>query len=84
MSKVKTTVKKVSLKKEMKKKIALQLTSSLEELKTLLGDKKFSTRIRKATRVLSAGIKAKASVKSKAGKKNGKVHAAENNVAVAS
>ncbi len=83
MSKIKATEKKVSLKKEIKKKIALQLTSSLEELKLLLGDKKFNARIQKASRILSAGIKAKNRGKSEGNKVNDNVRAVENSVTMA-
>ncbi len=55
----KAKVVKQSFKKELKKQIAYQLANNLEELKTLLGDKKFSTRIRKATKLLSSGVKEK-------------------------
>lgn len=55
----KTKVVKQSFKKELKKQIAFQLTNSLGELKTLLGDKKFSSRIRKASKLLSSGVKVK-------------------------
>ncbi len=58
MSKPKKAIEvKQSFKKDLKKKIAFQLTNNLEELKTMLGDKKFNTRIRKASKLLSSGIK---------------------------
>jgi hypothetical protein len=65
----KNNVVKQSFRKELKKQIAFQLTNNLEELKTLLGDKKFSTRIRKATKLLSSGVKEKTNTPVKAKKK---------------
>lgn len=58
MSKAKKDkIVKQSFKKDLKKQIAFQLTNNLVELKSILGDKKFDTRIRKASKLLSSGIK---------------------------
>jgi len=48
---------KQSFKKELKKQIAFQLTNHLGELKSILGDKKFEARVRKASKLLSSGVK---------------------------
>jgi len=53
----KNVIVKQSFKKELKKKIAFQLTDSLGELRDILGDTKFNNRVQKASRLLSAGIK---------------------------
>lgn len=67
MAKTKTEkVKTPSAKKQAYEQIVTQLTSSLPGLKDLLGEKKFQSRIKKAAKLLSAGIKAK---KAKAKKK---------------
>lgn len=42
-----------------RKTIALQLTAALPELKTVLGDKKFERRVKKAAKLLISGIKTK-------------------------
>ena len=44
---------KQSFKKELKKQIAFQLTNHLGDLKSLMGDKKFEARVRKASKLLS-------------------------------
>lgn len=46
----------VSKQKDIRKSIALQLEKNLAELKALLGDKKFSRRIKKASKLLTDGI----------------------------
>ena len=48
---------KQSFKKELKKQIAFQLTNHLGDLKSLMGDKKFEARVRKASKLLSSGVK---------------------------
>ena len=55
----KNDIVKQSFRKELKKKIAFQLTDSLGELKGILGDAKFNNRVQKASKLLSAGIKNK-------------------------
>jgi len=55
----KNDIVKQSFRKELKKKIAFQLTDSLGELKDILGDSKFNNRVQKASKLLSAGIKKK-------------------------
>ena len=68
-------VVKHSLKKELKKKIAFQLTDTLVELKNILGDKKFNNRIRKASKLLSSGIKNKKAISVVKGKRKSKAQA---------
>jgi len=55
-------------KKEARKEISVQLTSALANLKDSLGEKKFERRIRKAAKLLTAGIKTKPAKKVKKGK----------------
>jgi len=55
----KNEVVKQSFRKELKKKIAFQLTDSLGGLRDILGDTKFNNRVQKASKLLSAGIKNK-------------------------
>lgn len=60
MSKAKTDKKKIpSAKKQAQEQILQQLSVALPGLKDILGEKKFSTRIKKAAKVLSAGVKAR-------------------------
>jgi hypothetical protein len=60
MAKTKTAKTKTSSpKKQAQQQIILQLNSALPGLKDTLGEKKFSARVKKAARILSAGIKAK-------------------------
>ena len=47
---------KVTTAKDLRKDIVLQLEKNLEPLKTILGEKKFKTRIKKAAKILSDGI----------------------------
>lgn len=47
---------KVTTAKDLRKDITLQLEKNLEPLKTILGEKKFKTRIKKAAKILSDGI----------------------------
>ncbi|WP_315823784.1 hypothetical protein [Paraflavitalea speifideaquila] len=46
-------------RKSTRKEIGLQLASALNNLKETLGEKKFERRIKKAARLLTAGIKTK-------------------------
>lgn len=60
MAKSKTEKKKIpSAKKQAHEQIVQQLTVALPGLKEILGEKKFNTRVKKAAKVLSAGVKAK-------------------------
>jgi len=59
----------ISLKKETYQQVSTQLTGSLAWLKELVGEKKFATRIKKAAKLLSDGIKEKATKKIKPEKK---------------
>ena len=49
--------KKISFKKKLQQQITATLDSSLSGLKDMLGEKKFNSRIRKAAKLLSEGIK---------------------------
>ena len=51
--------KSISLKKEISQQLTAQLTTSLPGLKEIMGKKKFETRIKKAAKLLSKGIKEK-------------------------
>jgi len=51
--------KKISRKKQVHMEITETLTSALAGLKDILGEKKFESRIEKAAKLLSAGIKTK-------------------------
>lgn len=64
--------KKITVKKEIAEQVSLQLVSSLTGLKELLGEKKFLNRVKKATKLLVAGVKTKAT-----GEKKGKVKKAK-------
>ena len=59
----------ISPKKEIQQELVTQLTISLPGLKEILGDKKFASRIKKASKLLSEGIQEKISKKIKPGKK---------------
>jgi len=59
------TEKKVSFKKKLQQQITATLDSSLSGLKDILGQKKFDSRIRKAAKLLSEGIKENATQKVK-------------------
>ena len=61
--------KTISLKKEIYQQITGQLSTSLPGIKEILGEKKFESRIKKAAKLLSEGIKEKAPKKIKAVKK---------------
>lgn len=65
----KKDIKPISRKKEIHQQLITQLSTSLPGLKEILGDKKFEIRIRKAAKLLSVGIKDKASKKTKQAKK---------------
>ena len=66
MSKSKSQKNKMlSPKKELRQKITAQLQVALTDLKEKLGKKEFEGRIKKAARLLTAGIKAKAKKLSK-------------------
>lgn len=65
----KKDLKPISQKKEIQQQLINQLSTSLPGLKDLLGDKKFEIRIRKAAKLLSEGIKDKASIKIKRAEK---------------
>ncbi|MGZ8559358.1 MAG: hypothetical protein ACXWWC_13530 [Chitinophagaceae bacterium] len=67
-SKTKAT-KTISLKKEINQQLTNQLTTTLPGLKEILGEKKFESRIKKAAKLLSNGIKEKATRKIKEVKK---------------
>ena len=64
-----TNGKTISLKKEIYQQLTGQLSTSLPSIKELLGEKKFESRVKKAAKLLSAGIKDKAAKKSKEVKK---------------
>ena len=64
-----TNGKTISLKKEIYQQITGQLSTSLPGIKEILGEKKFDSRIKKAAKLLSAGIKEKAPKKVKEIKK---------------
>jgi hypothetical protein len=69
MSTVKAQEKKTGQnKKATRKEISTQLVSVLAGLKETLGEKKFERRIKKAARLLTAGIKTKPIKKEKKGK----------------
>jgi len=70
MSKTTKTTKKISFKKGFQQQIIDNLGSSLTELKEILGEKKFRSRVKKAAKLLSEGIKEKTSKKIKEVKKN--------------
>ena len=61
--------KKISFKKEIYQQITGQLSTTLQGIKEILGEKKFERRIKKAARLLSEGIKEKAPEKIKEVKK---------------
>jgi hypothetical protein len=69
MSSKKKDTKTLSLKKETYQQLNTQLVSSLGWLKELVGEKKFETRVKKAAKLLSDGIKEKTPKKVKPGKK---------------
>ena len=72
MSKAKKKdAKPISLKKETYKQLNSQLAYSLSWLKELLGEKKFESRVNKAAKLLSGGIKQKTPKKIKPEKKKG-------------
>ncbi|WP_276481419.1 hypothetical protein [Paraflavitalea pollutisoli] len=76
MSTSKNTEKKskpLSKKKETRAAVSEQLTTTLTDLKETLGQKKFARRIKKAARLLTEGIKAKAEKKEKKEQKEKKV-----------
>lgn len=54
-----TGTKNAHSKKSTRKEIGQQLASALNNLKDALGEKKFERRIKKAARLLTAGIKTK-------------------------
>ena len=60
---------KISSKKKFQQQIFDNLATSLQGLKEILGEKKFDSRIRKAAKLLSQGIKEKAPKKIKPEKK---------------
>src|SRR6202008_356089 len=51
--------KKISRKKRVYLEIVQSLSASLTGLKDILGEKKFETRVRKAAKLLSTGLKSK-------------------------
>jgi hypothetical protein len=61
--------KALSLKKEIYNQLTGQLSATLPSIKELLGEKKFDSRVKKAAKLLSEGIKGKASKKTKEVKK---------------
>jgi hypothetical protein len=69
MSTSKTTeTKSAPSKKSTRKEIGQKLANALNGLKDTLGEKKFERRIKKAARLLTAGIKTKPVKKEKKGK----------------
>ena len=78
MSTSKKTEKKTtpSKKKVAREAVSEQLSSSLNELKETLGEKKFLRRIKKAARLLTAGIKTKPVKKEKKVKGKTKINKA--------
>lgn len=60
--------KPASLKKTTYNQLSIQLESSLTWLKDLLGEKKYATRVKKAAKILSDGIREKPEKKIKAEK----------------
>ena len=65
--------KEISPKKQLNQKIADQLSVALNgSLKDILGEKKLKSRVKKAARVLTNGIKVKVAAKPKAEKKKDK------------
>jgi hypothetical protein len=73
----KKDIKPISRKKEIHQQLITQLSTSLPGLKDILGDKKFESRIRKAAKLLSEGIKDKVSKKIKQEKKQPRKKKAE-------
>ncbi|NII28809.1 hypothetical protein HB364_27270 [Pseudoflavitalea sp. X16] len=63
-----TETQQATSKKSTRKEIGLQLTNVLNGLKDALGQKKFERRIKKAAKLLTAGIKTKPVKKEKKGK----------------
>ena len=63
-----TTKKETTLKEKITSEITLLLTSALATLKDGLGEKKFEKRIKKAAKLLSAGIKTSGRMKPVAAK----------------
>ncbi|MEO6720487.1 MAG: hypothetical protein ABIN67_08970 [Ferruginibacter sp.] len=57
MSKKENDQKKISQKEAMINEVTVQLSASLQNLKTELGEKKFEKRTRKAAKLLVEGIK---------------------------
>ncbi len=57
--------KKLNPKRKATEDLSVKLSSALPELKKTLGEKKFDRRIRKAAKLLNAGIKVVASKKEK-------------------
>ena len=55
----KKNTKGISLKKETYQQLSSQLSTSLAWLKELIGEKKYESRIKKASKLLSNGIKEK-------------------------
>lgn len=71
MSTVKAEEKKNGhSKKETRKEISQQLANALAGLKETLGEKKFERRIKKAARLLTAGVKVNSLRKERKGKTN--------------
>lgn len=69
MAKKEKNGKATSLKKEIYHQLTGQLSASLPSIKEILGEKKFETRVKKAAKLLSEGIKDKVSKNSKEAKK---------------
>ncbi len=63
------SAKSPSSRKKFQQQIMDNLVSSLSGLKEILGEKKFGSRVKKAAKLLSEGIKEKAPKKIKPGKK---------------
>jgi hypothetical protein len=76
-----TVTKKDHSKKSTRKEIGLQLANVLNGLKESLGEKKFERRIKKAAKLLTAGIKTKPVKKEKKGKGKTKTNKSKKAVA---
>ena len=70
-------IKPTSRKMEIHHQLITQLRTSLPELKEILGDKKFESRIENAAKLLSKGIKERAPKKNKEVKKKANKKEAE-------
>lgn len=69
MAKTRKEEKSLSPKKQVRQQVAEQIQAALPGLRDVLGDEEFENRIRKASKLLAAGIDP---VKSKSGKSKAK------------